>query len=421
MNQKKSRLFYGWLIVLVAMLGISAGIAPFVFASLGLFMLPFESEFGWSRTEISSLIPVMVVSLMLVQPILGNIIDKVGVRRVLIPSFAAFGVGLAAIPVLVSELWHLALIFLFFGTIGAAANTLPYMKAITSWFNRYRGLAIGLSVSGIGLGYAYVPILVQAVIDGYDWRTAYFVLSAIVLFLVVPLTAVVLRNTPQEMGLEPDGKVYEKTQPTPEVGEGLSSAEARRTKEFWLLSLIFLCIAFVLHGVLPHLVPMLVDKGIDSATSAGVASAMGLTVFVSRILIGYLVDRFFAPRVAMLFFALSVVGFALLSISSSIGFMYMAAVMVGLSLGAEIDLLAYLAGKYFGLRSFGEIYGLLFIGVLVGSATGPMAFGFGFEATGSYSGILTVAIFVNLAALILTSQLRRYPNQTHGASEALAH
>lgn len=413
MPEKKNMLFYGWLIVAISMLGISAGVAPFVFASLGLFILPFQNEFGWSRSELSALLPILVISLMIVQPFLGRLMDRVGVRRVLIPSLICFGLGLGSTPLIVSELWHLALIFLFFGTAGAAANTLPYMKVMTSWFNKNRGLAIGISVSGIGLGYAYVPLLVQFVIQEYGWRAAYLTLSAIVLFIVVPLTTLVLRNSPQEMGLEPDGRVDDEIQEDALSGSGMSSEEAKKTKEFWLLSFIFLCIAFVLHGILPHLVPMLVDKGINSGVAAKVASVMGLTVFGSRILIGYLVDRFFAPHVALLFFALSVVGFGFLSASSSTHFMYLAAMMIGLSLGAEIDLLAYLASKYFGLRSFGEIYGLLFIGVLVGSATGPLAFGFGFEMTGSYSSVLTVAIFINLVALILTMQLRGYSSQNH--------
>jgi len=145
MHYKRKVPFYGWWIVAVSMLGISAGIAPFVFASLGVFMLPLHNEFGWNRAEISALFPVLVISLMIVQPFLGSVIDKVGARRVLIPSLIAFGFGLAAIPMFVSELWHLALIFLFFGTAGGAANTLPYMKTLSSWFYRRRGLAIALT------------------------------------------------------------------------------------------------------------------------------------------------------------------------------------------------------------------------------------------------------------------------------------
>lgn len=392
------------------MLGISTGTAPFVFASLGLFILPFNEEFGWDRAQISAILPIMIVTFMISQPLAGRLIDRIGTRKILIPSTCAFGLGIAAIPTFVSELWHLALVFFFLGTLGVAANTLPYLRTISAWFNKKRGLAIGLSVSGIGLGYAYVPVLVQGIINIAGWRSAYYVLSGIVLFITVPLIAIVLKESPAEIGQLPDGAEEKQDMSETIVAKsGLTSGVAIRQREFWLLSLIFLCIAFVLHGILPHLVPMLRDRGIDADTAATIASVMGITVFISRILIGYLIDYYFAPKVALFFFALSAVGFAMYSVTALLPFMYIAAIMIGLSLGAEIDLLAYLCGKYFGLRSFGEIYGLLFIGVLTGSALGPYAFGYGFETMGSYKGILVLSIVVNLTALLITTRLGPYP------------
>ena len=407
--QKKLTVFYGWYVIAVSSFGISSGIAPFLFASLGLFMIPFHNEFGWDRAQISSVIPVLVLSVMITQPFAGRAIDRIGARKILIPSTIAFAILLAAIPTFVSELWHLGLIFFLIGTIGVAANTLPYLRVISTWFSKKRGLAIGLSVSGIGLGYAYVPLLVQTIIDVYGWRAAYYTLSLIVLLVSVPLICLFLKETPEAMGLLADGEEFTESTDKPQISFGLTSSETIKKQEFWLLMLIFLFIAFNLHGILPHLVPMLTDKGHDASTAAIIASCLGLTVFASRIFIGYLLDIYFAPRVALLFFALSTIGFALFSVSATLSLMFLAAVLVGLSLGAEIDILAYLIGKYFGLRSFGEIYGLLFIGIFIGSALGPPAFGLGFERTGSYSGILIVAIILNLAALILTTKLSPYP------------
>lgn len=418
--------FYGWWIVVISMLGISTGAAPFVFASMGLFMLPLQQEFGWNRAQISAVLPLMVIAFMISMPLAGRLIDRLGTRRVLLPSTVAFGLGLAAIPLLVSQLWHLAVVFVFIGIFGVAANTMPYLRTISTWFNRRRGLAIGLAVSGIGLGYAYVPILVQNVIDAGGWRTAYYTLSAIVLCITVPLVALFFRETPAAMGLRPDGGNAAGA-PVSEQSStlvGIPSSAALRRREFWLLSAIFVCIAFVLHGILPHLVPLLRDRGVGAETAAAVASAMGATVFVSRIFIGYLIDCFFAPRVAMIFFSLSAIGFFMLSATSYLPLMFIAAVLIGLSLGAEVDLLAYLCGKYFGLRSFAEIYGLLFIGVMAGSAFGPYAFGYGFESTGSYSGVLVVSVLLNAFALGVAAMLGPYPAEStgktrqHGASVA---
>ncbi len=405
------KVYYGWWIVLAALVAISASAAPFVFASLGLFIIPLNEEFGWNRAQISTLLPVLTVTFMISQPIAGRLIDRLGTRRVLIPSTIAFGLGLVSIPVLVSELWHLAAIFVFIATCGVAANTLAYLRCISSWFNKRRGLAIGISISGIGVGYAYVPILVQTMINNYGWRSGYYALGGIVLCVIVPMITLVVKESPAELGLLPDG-----SSESDSVNEGVSynygysAAAAIRTGEFWLLSLVFLCLAFVLHGILLHLVPLLRDKGIESNTAALIASVMGSTVFVSRIFIGYLVDYFFAPKVALIFFALSALGFVVLSTSSSVLLMIVAAIMIGLSLGAEVDLLAYLCGKYFGLRSFGEIYGILFISVLLGSALGSVAFGYGFELLGSYTEVLSFCAILNLFALIIINILGPYPD-----------
>jgi len=414
--QKKLSVFYGWYVVAISALGISSGTAPFLFASLGLFIIPFHNEFGWDRAEISAVIPVLVLSIMITQPFAGRLIDRIGTRKLLIPSTIAFAILLAAIPTLVSKIWHLGLIFFFIGTLGVAANTLPYLRIVSDWFNKKRGLAIGISVSGIGLGYAYVPLLVQTIIDAHGWRAAYYVLSLIVLFVSVPLIYLFLKESPAELDLLADGEKYSGSNEKYQVSFGLTSSETIRKREFWLLFFIFLFISFNLHGLLLHLPPMMTDKGFDSSTAAKIASCLGLTVLVSRIFIGYLLDIYFAPRVALLFFALSTIGFAIFSISAVLPLMFFAAFLVGLSLGAEIDILAYVIGKYFGLRSFGEIYGLLFVGILIGSALGPYAFGFGFERTGSYSSILIIVIIMNLAAIFLTKKLSPYPEHNELAA-----
>ncbi|MFT5352011.1 MAG: cyanate permease, partial [Gammaproteobacteria bacterium] len=239
-------------------------------------------------------------------------------------------------------------------------------------------------------------------------RSAYYAMSLIVLFITVPIIYLVLKESPEDLGLSPDGLKNDEPGVVSLNQTGLTSSEAMKKREFWLLTLIFVFIAFSLHGILPHLFPLLTDKGLDNSTAAKITSAMGITVMVSRVFIGFLLDIYFAPRVALIFFALSAVGFGILSLSISAPFLLLAAILVGLSLGAEVDILAYLIGKYFGLRSFAEIYGLLFVGVFFGTAMGPYAFGYGFENTGSYSIVLIAAIVLNFAALLLIMKLGPY-------------
>ena len=410
MNQQKQGIFFGWFVVGAAMLCISTGPGPFAFAALGLFILPFEAEFGWERTQISACLTLLVAATAVSLPIIGRYVDKKGSRVILFPSLVIFALCLAAIPAFVTELWHLVVIFLLIGTIAAGTNSVPYMPILSAWFFKYRGLAIGISIAGIGLGYAYVPLLVQYLVDNAGWRYGYYALSGIVLFIALPLAYFFLKESPADMGLKPDGQTSGKPPEATRKDVGLEVKEILRHRDFWMLVAIFVTLSFVLNGMLAHLVPMLSDRGMDTRTAAAVAATEGITVFFSRILIGYLIDRFFAPYVAMVFFSLSAVGIAIFALGAVDAMAFVGAICVGLSLGAEVDLLAYLTGRYFGLKSFGATYGLLFSAILTGTALGPLAFGIGFDTTGSYIGILTICVGINIVAVILAAFMGKYPD-----------
>ncbi len=166
-DETPPRIFYGWWVVAVSIFGLSIGPGQFAFASRGLFMVPLGDEFGWDRAQISLALTVFTVALALSLPIVGRGVDRWGSRRVLVPSIVVCGLGLLAIPLLLTHLWVLLVIFALIGSLGAGANSLPYMLTIATWFDRRRGLAIGFAMAGAGAGYAYVPPLVQYMIDGY--------------------------------------------------------------------------------------------------------------------------------------------------------------------------------------------------------------------------------------------------------------
>ena len=402
------RIFYGWWVVAVSILGLSIGPGQFAFASLGLFMLPLGDEFGWDRAQISLALTVFTVALALSLPIVGRGVDRWGSRRVLVPSIVVCGLGLLAIPLLVTHLWTLLLVFALIGSLGAGANSLPYMLTIATWFDRRRGLAIGIAMAGAGLGYAYVPPLVQYMIDSYGWRSGYLVLAGITLVIGVPLIALFLQESPADRGLQADGLEDDSADTAAATLTGMARSEALRTRSFWILFMIFGVMAFSLYGLLPHFVPMLTDRGMDGAEAALIASTIGITIIVARVIIGYLIDRFFAPRVALVFFLASAGGIAMLAAGASGPIAYLAAVLIGLSIGAEIDLMAFLTTRYFGLRCFGEIYGLMFAALLIGTSLGPIAFGMAFETRGSYGWILAVCAVLNAVVSFATLLLPRY-------------
>jgi MFS family permease len=409
-KNKTGGIYYGWWIVAASVIGLSTSPGQFVFGSLGIFTLPLNEEFGWNRAEISLALTFFTISLAITLPFIGRLVDSYGSRKVLLPSMLIVSAGLVLIPFVLTQLWQLYLMFILIGILGAGANNITYLRTISVWFDKHRGLAMGIAVSGSGLGYAYMPVLVQYMIDMSGWRTGYFALAAVITFIAVPVVFLLLRETPQELDLQVDGQTSTTASSGLSIKSGLLRSQVLRKSEFWLLFFIFCVISFSLFGLMIHFVPLLTDRGMDRIDAALAASTIGFTIMGARIVIGFLIDRIFAPKVAIICFLLSATGLALLA-GGATGFMaFIVAMLIGVSIGAEADLLAFLTSRYFGLKCFGEIYGLLFASLLIGTSLGPVAYGLSFEMSGSYIWILILCAILCAIAAIVMKFLPRYPD-----------
>ncbi len=250
---------------MACIVGLLVGPGQFAFGSLGLFILPLQNEFGWSRTDITLATSVFTISVIFCIPVVGRLVDNYGAKIVLIPAMLTVGICLALIPLLVRELWHLYLLFFLIGSLGAAANSLPFMLAISAWFDRHRGLAIGLAMTGSGLGYATVPPLVQYINGEFGWRFGYYALAGIILFLALPFIYLIFKNRPEEMGLSIDGNTPDsQTEDIQTSLTGMTRSEALGDRNFQTLVFIFSLLALSLFGILLNMVPMLSDRGMAS-------------------------------------------------------------------------------------------------------------------------------------------------------------
>lgn len=402
----------GWVTVVVCLLGISTGPAAFGLASLFLLGGPIGEEFGWSRTAISAAVSVMMLCTAVSLPFMGRLVDRFGVKRVLVPSIIIFGLCFLAAS-MISSYWQFIALYVAMGTIAVGTNSVPYMRVLTSWFDRRRGLAIGIAGSGTGLGFGYVPLVTQELVAHFGWRGGYFGLGLIMLLFTLPMVVFLLHEKPQAFGLHPDGAVSD-APAEHAVATGDTLREAMKRRDFWSLITIFSGLAFVLYGLIPHMVPMLQDRGVPAGLAAGLASAFGWSAFGGRLLIGFLVDRFDARRIAFVFFSLSAVGLALLSAPLPIWAFIVAAIMLGLSLGAEVDMLAYLTSRYFGLKNFAQIFGAMFSAVMVAMSLSPLAFGAVYDHTGSYKAILALGVPLCALAIVLVLMLRPYGERARG-------
>jgi MFS family permease len=409
-GQKGSKIFYGWWVVLASGVGLAVHFGPIIVPTFGVFLKPLSREFGWSRAQISLAFSLATLGLTVVVPFIGRLVDRFGARAVILPAVLLFGLSVLSLSFLSARLWHFYAIYLFMGVVGSGTTPVPYAKVISRWFDRKRGFALGLSVAALATGGSIMPSLAHALIAAVGWRHAYVLLGLMAMGVAIPVVGLLLKETPQAMGWEPDGETVGHTKVSMQCGQegGLSFQEARHTGTFWLMVSAFFLVSVSFHGYVIHLVPLLTDRGLSAQSAALTASLAGGAALIGRIGIGYLLDRFFAPYVAMWFFCGFALGIFLLWSGTVGGLVFVAVVLVGLGLGAELDVMPYVVSRYFGLRAFGEIYSYTFAVFTLGGVVGPVLMGAGFDATGSYNLVLAAFIIAALTAAGLMSRLGPY-------------
>jgi predicted MFS family arabinose efflux permease len=377
-----------WLIPLGGALALIVGNGPISVFAFGVFMGPLESEFGWSRGSLGVAMGLCALLSAASLPVVGFLMDRFGVRRLLLAAIFLFGLNVAVIGSS-TGLAAFILVTAVTGITGAAQSPIGYVKSISSHFDRRRGLAIGIAMSGIGIGTALIPQYVQWLISQFGWRTAYVGLGMAIVALAVP-GALLLRE-PARAGEAGSGG-------SSPVG-GLTFGEASRLRSFWFIAAAVLLVSMAVNGMLVHVVPLLKDRGWNPAEAARILVAAGAAGILGRLLAGYLMDRVYAPYVAASFFALAVIGIYLIASNAS-PVLGMAA--IGLAAGAEVDMIAFFVSRYFGLRHFGQLYGALFSIFTIGAGLGPFLLGTAFTRLGNYDlGFTGCGAFLAVASVCI--------------------
>lgn len=379
--------FFAWSIVFSCTVGVAASSGPIVLSSAGVLMEALHKEFGWNRGQVSFSVTLYTLITALMMPSLGHLIDRVGVRRIVVPAIVVSGAALCLVATSM-RLWQFYLAVVVFSLVGSTTTSLPYVRVISMWFDHRRGLMLGIVASGIGLGFGIVPIVMQGLLQHFGWRSAYYGMAGVLAILIFPIQLLLLRDSPTELGLQPDNRQLAsvRSEELPIAGDAFSAAI--KTLQFWLLVLITFVFAFVFNGMTVHLVPMLKDNGISPSSAVFMASMMGFSLVAARILIGALLDSVFAPRLAIATFMIGSIGLALIAVSGSKIANLVGAALIGVGIGAETDIVSYMASRYFGMRSFGKIYGAIFGFFYLGTGLGPLALGVAYDRQGGYTAIL---------------------------------
>jgi MFS family permease len=403
------KIFYGWRIVFAAALALCLGGPPIAVFSFSVFFKSLVSDFHASRAAISFAFTLHNLASVSVIPLLGRLIDRFGARRVILPVTVALSLVLFSGKMLGSSLWQFYAFYAALGLLGIGTSAVPYGVVVSHWFNRRRGLALGCMMLGAGVGGIVVPLFAQTMIAEFGWRTAYAIYGMIVLLVPLPVVAALLENDPAARGLLADGADPKQSRSHRLSGnEGFSWHEIWHSPTYWLmLGAFFLAGASVHAGVL-HIPALLMDRGLSAERASLATSVIGLSLLTGRFGSGYLLDRFFAPRVAIAVFSGSALGLAVLCAGSTGNIALGAAFLVGLGMGAEADIIAYLLSRYFGLRALGTSYAYAFGTFVLAGAAGALLMGAGYDWTRSYTAPLIGFVVAMMFAIALLTRLGPY-------------
>jgi MFS family permease len=389
-----------WWIVVGSVLGLVVGNGPVMQFSFGVFVMPVAQALHAERGTLSAALMVGLLMTGLATPLAGRLVDRFGIRAVALPAITLFGLAMAGIGLFAEATWAFVALYGLAGIVAAGQTPLTYCKAVSSAFDAKRGLALGISIAGVGLGTALVPLFAQRVLAEFGWRAAYVGLGVLTLAVALPAMAFLVARRDATKGAAQAGAAASLP--------GLTAPQALRSQAFWKLALSFFLVALAASGTIAHMVPMMVDRGMEARSATAALSAAGVALIGGRLLAGYLLDRVFAPYIAVVFFALPLVGIGMLLGSSATVLLVPAAVLVGLGLGAEVDLIAFLQSRYLGLRAFGEVYGYLFAVFMLGSAMGPFVMGMSYQHLHGYAPAMGLLAAGLLVAIYLMFRLGAY-------------
>ena len=380
------------------MLGMGLGFGGLPMYSFGVFIDPMVREFGWTLAEVGSWTFFANMGYVVTVVFTGHITDRLGVRPVLLTAIPLFALALATMALAGGRLWMMYAIAVFVGCVGTGTTAVTYARAVNSWFAAGRGTALGFTSAGIGLTSMVTPYLLQAVIINYGWRYGALAMAGLAL-VTVPIVYLWLyeRRSARPVAAVRPVEVF-----------GDTRAMAMRRPVFWLIACGYLATCLANGGIMTYLVSFLIDAGLTNTQAAAYAGLLGLASMFGRLAGGFIIDRLhFALVCGGLLFAQALACTALgmhqIALAPFLIF------VIGFALGVEVDCMTYSTARYYGMRAFSEICGILGLMGGIGLGFGAVIFGKLAATEGRYStAFFACAILVALGACLFAAAVR-YP------------
>ncbi|MEX0427697.1 MFS transporter [Nocardioides sp. DS6] len=409
----------GWPILIATIIGLGTSVAALGIYSTGLFSASLHNEFDLSVGHFGLAFTLLTLGMAVGSPLAGIAVDRFGLLPPVIFGAVCEAIGFAIIASLVHSLaFYMVMIFLV-GLLSASAGAVPFSRALGVWFDRSRGLALGIGMLGMGSAGVIVPRVITHVITAHGWRTAYWALAATAIIGLLP-SLIALRS--------PSAPAQANSRST--IADGPDISVILRNPLYWRTMATFTALNVAFGGLLPYMVPMLHSYGLTTADAASAASLSGFAVIITRFAIGGLFDRTSAPRVAAAMSVVCAAGVGALALGGR-SFAFAPPIALGIMLGAEMDVIAYFVSRYFGLHAFGRAYAVAYTAFVLGGCVAPVWFGHMVAGAGYRPTLfLVMALVLGCAVAFLTlpdtrtstaapSPLRRQTGRPAGATQTL--
>lgn len=396
-NQKTGSEFSRhWLLVLVCAVGIGVGVSSLPFYTQGLFIEAWIADFGWTRAQASLGILGSTLALAAVLPFIGSIVDRYGLVTPVMISLLGLSLAYVLLGMFVQSIATFVILAMLQAILGSASSPLAYTRAINAVFNKQRGLALGVALSGAGVAATFGPTLISNAIDAFGWRGAYYAMALFTLVVGAVIVLVLSRLNGAKTAANIDMEA---------ANRDFLVAKASRT--YWTIMAAIFCLSLGLGGLMIHFVPILLDVGFTTDAAVKIAGVIGIAVILGRLLVGFAVDRIFAPRVAIAILFACICGVLALALLGS-AVAVPAAFVIGFSVGAEVDLIGYLVARYFGIHAYGQIYGRQYSTFLIATGLSPVILGAVRDATGTYTASLFTAAAFMIVSAALFAKLPKF-------------
>lgn len=412
---KLRRIHYAWRMVIISVVILAA--LGFTWYPFGIFLKPITAEFTWDRGALTGALAVSILVSGAIGILAGRLSDRYGPRPIVTIGGLLSGIAFLLLP-LINALWHVYLILGILIGIGGVFTLIPIMSLIPRWFTKRVGIAMGITMAGLGVGGIITPYITQLLISAYDWRWACVALGLLTIIIIIPV-AQFLKHSPQQAGLKPygEGEIIEGKQSPSSSMKGFSLKQAIRTRGFWFFGLVQTFGLFYTSTVMVHIVPHASDTGIPEVSAAVILSVIAVFAVIGRLIVGFISDKIGGRKALTVCLILMILSAVWLLSAEEIWMFYVFAVIFGFANGGFTTLFSVVTAELFGLASLGAIIGGFVIFATLGEALGAPVSGTVFDITGSYRVAFLISIGTSTVAVIISLFLLRYKGKTGMAME----